>query len=141
MPIAMPQPAQATAMKLIESILESQADIQQIRHDIHAHPELAFEEKRTAEVVAQKLAEWGIPVLRGLGATGVVGILKQGDSKRSLGLRADMDALPVQEITALRMPPAMPARCTPVATMAIPRCCWARRAIWRSIAILTAPFT
>jgi len=93
-------PAPATAMKLIDSILESQADIQQIRHDIHAHPELAFEERRTADIVAQKLEEWGIPVLRGLGGTGVIGILRNGDGKRALGLRADMDALPLQEINS-----------------------------------------
>lgn len=100
MPITMSQSALATVMKLIESILQSQADIQQIRRDIHAHPELAFEEKRTADMVANKLGDWGIPVLRGLGGTGVVGILKNGDSKRALGLRADMDALPVQEINS-----------------------------------------
>ncbi len=85
-------------MKLIDSILQSQDDIRRIRHDIHAHPELAFEEKRTADLVAQKLEEWNIPTLRGLGGTGVVGILRNGDGKRSIGLRADMDALPVQEI-------------------------------------------
>ncbi|RJG02251.1 M20 aminoacylase family protein [Noviherbaspirillum sedimenti] len=87
-------------MKLIDSILESQSELRQIRHDIHAHPELAFEEKRTAGVVAQKLGEWGIPVLRGLGGTGVVGILRNGASTRALGLRADMDALPLQEINS-----------------------------------------
>ncbi|TCS33546.1 hippurate hydrolase [Paucimonas lemoignei] len=87
-------------MKLIESIVKSQAEIQQIRHDIHAHPELSFEEHRTAEVVAQKLTDWGIPIVRGMGGTGVVGILKNGESTRSIGLRADMDALPVQEINS-----------------------------------------
>lgn len=86
-----------TAMKLIDSIIQFQAEIQQIRRDIHAHPELSFEEKRTADVVARKLEEWGIPVVRGLGGTGIVGIIQNGSSNRSIGLRADMDALPVQE--------------------------------------------
>lgn len=98
--MTMPPSAAATAMKLIDSILQSHSELQQIRQDIHAHPELAFEERRTASVVAQKLEEWGIPVLRGLGGTGVVGILKNGTSQRALGLRADMDALPVQEINS-----------------------------------------
>ncbi|WP_044528492.1 M20 aminoacylase family protein [Herbaspirillum sp. B65] len=85
-------------MKLIDPIVQFQSELQQIRRDIHAHPELAYEEVRTAEVVAQKLSEWGIPVVRGLGVTGVVGIIKQGDSPRAIGLRADMDALPMPEI-------------------------------------------
>src|SRR4051812_34083795 len=67
------------------------------RRDIHAHPELGFEEQRTSEVVAQKLQSFGIEVHRGIGRTGVVGVLKSGASARSLGLRADMDALPIQE--------------------------------------------
>ncbi|MDZ4074967.1 MAG: M20 aminoacylase family protein [Hylemonella sp.] len=69
-----------------------------LRRDIHAHPELGFEEHRTAALVADKLSEWGIPVHRGLGGTGVVGILKSGTSQRAIGLRADMDALPLQEL-------------------------------------------
>ena len=85
-------------MKLIDPILEFHSELRQIRRDIHAHPELCFEERRTAELVAQKLTEWGIPVIRGMGTTGVVGVVKNGSSKRAIGLRADMDALPVQEI-------------------------------------------
>lgn len=85
-------------MNLIDPILQFHTEIQQIRRDIHAHPELCFEEHRTAEVVARKLQEWGIPILRGLGETGVVGIIKNGSSTRAIGLRADMDALPMQEI-------------------------------------------
>lgn len=73
-------------------------ELQAIRRDLHAHPELSFEEQRTADVVAQKLTEWNIPILRGLAVTGVVGIIKKGSSKRAIGLRADMDALPIQEI-------------------------------------------
>lgn len=68
------------------------------RHDLHAHPETAFEEKRTSDFVADKLKEWGIEVHRGLAKTGVVGILKNGSSKNTIGLRADMDALDLDEL-------------------------------------------
>jgi hippurate hydrolase len=85
-------------MQLIDPIVEFQSELAQIRRDIHAHPELCYEEQRTADVIAQKLEEWGIPVIRGMGKTGVVGIIRNGDSKRAIGLRADMDALPVQEV-------------------------------------------
>ncbi len=85
-------------MKLVDPIIAFQSEIQQIRRDLHAHPELCYEEQRTSDVVADKLSEWGIPVIRGLGLTGVVGIIKHGSSKRAIGLRADMDALPMQEV-------------------------------------------
>ena len=84
-------------MKTIDSIVTQAAEMSAIRRDIHAHPELCFKEVRTAEVVAQKLTEWGIPIHRGLGTTGVVGSVKNGTSNRAIGLRADMDALPMQE--------------------------------------------
>ena len=87
-------------MNVIDSIVTQAAGIAAVRRDIHAHPELCFEEVRTADVVAQKLTEWGIPIHRGLGKTGVVGIVKGRDggaSGRSIGLRADMGALPMQE--------------------------------------------
>jgi len=84
-------------MQLIEPIVQFQAELQQIRRTIHAHPELSFEEVQTAELVAQKLTEWGIPIIRGMGKTGVVGVIKNGSGPRAVGLRADMDALPLQE--------------------------------------------
>jgi amidohydrolase len=84
-------------MQLIESILADAASVAAVRRDLHAHPELCFEERRTADVIAKALTDWGIPIHRGLGTTGVVGILKQGDSPRAIGLRADMDALPITE--------------------------------------------
>ncbi|MCU0942693.1 MAG: M20 family metallopeptidase [Hydrogenophaga sp.] len=87
-------------MKLIDSIVTQAAGIAAVRRDIHAHPELCFQEVRTADVVAAKLTEWGIPVHRGMGTTGVVGIVHGRDggaSGRAIGLRADMDALPMQE--------------------------------------------
>lgn len=68
-----------------------------LRRDIHQHPELAYEEHRTSELVATRLASWGYAVDRGLGGTGVVGTLRRGSSQRAIGLRADMDALPIQE--------------------------------------------
>jgi len=85
-------------MKLVEPIVAWQSEITAIRRDIHAHPELAFEEDRTSGIVARQLESWGIETHRGLGVTGVVGVIrgkKPGD--RALGLRADMDALPMQE--------------------------------------------
>ncbi|MDP3842844.1 MAG: M20 aminoacylase family protein [Oxalobacteraceae bacterium] len=85
-------------MQLLDPIMQFQAELQQIRRDIHAYPELCYEEQRTADLVAAKLTEWGIPILRGIGGTGVVGIIKSGSSTRSIGMRADMDALPMQEI-------------------------------------------
>ena len=85
-------------MKLLPEILESAATIKAIRRDIHAHPELCFQENRTAEVIAKQLESWGIKTHRGLGKTGVVGTI-QGSlgAGKSIGLRADMDALPLQE--------------------------------------------
>jgi len=85
-------------MQLIESLTKAKAELQAIRRDLHAHPELRFEERRTADLVARTLAGWGIEVHRGLGGTGVVGLIRSGQSRRSIGLRADMDALPVQEV-------------------------------------------
>lgn len=85
-------------MKLIDPIIEFHHELQRIRRDIHANPELCFEERETADLVAKKLTEWGIPILRGMGVTGIVGIIKNGTSDRAIGLRADMDALPMQEL-------------------------------------------
>jgi len=68
-----------------------------LRRDLHAHPELGFQEQRTSDIVATFLQQLGIEVHRGIGKTGVVGILKKGSSERMIGLRADMDALPMQD--------------------------------------------
>ncbi|CAD6527494.1 Hippurate hydrolase [Paraburkholderia hiiakae] len=81
-----------------------------LRHEIHAHPELGFEEFVTSDLVAQRLAEWGYEVHRGLGGTGVVGTLKVGDGKARLGLRADMDALPIHESTGLDYASRIPGK-------------------------------
>ena len=88
-------------MKLIESLVAQAPEMARLRRDIHAHPELCFEEVRTSELVAMKLAEWGIEVVRGLGRTGVLGIVHGRDGGRcgrGIGLRADMDALPMTEL-------------------------------------------
>lgn len=73
------------------------ANLAVIRRDLHAHPELAFNERRTAELVARELSGYGLEIDRGLAGTGVVGILRKGNSRRAIGLRADMDALPLPE--------------------------------------------
>jgi hippurate hydrolase len=86
---------------LRDALTERVGEFIQLRRDIHRHPELAFEEHRTSDLVAAKLESWGYAVHRGLGGTGVVGTLKRGNSPRSLGIRADMDALPIQEDTGL----------------------------------------
>ena len=85
-------------MKLYPEISEKHSQFSQWRKDLHANPELAFEETRTAEFVVEKLKEVGIEVHTGVGVTGVVGTLKKGKAKKAIGLRADMDALPMQEL-------------------------------------------
>lgn len=84
---------------LRDALTDRVGEFIQLRRDIHQHPELAFEEHRTSDLVAAKLESWGYAVHRGLGGTGVVGTLKRGTGLRCLGLRADMDALPIQEAT------------------------------------------
>ena len=85
-------------MPIIPEVADSLDELTQLRHDIHAHPELGFEEERTAEIVAAKLKEYGCEVHRGLATTGVVGTIRRGNSLRAIGLRADMDCLPMQEL-------------------------------------------
>ena len=82
---------------MLESLLPQVDEFIALRREIHRFPELAFSEHRTSELVATRLAGWGYEVHRGLGGTGVVGQLRRGSSSRSLGLRADMDALPIAE--------------------------------------------
>jgi hippurate hydrolase len=86
-------------VQLIPRINEFRGDLVAWRRDIHAHPELGFEEQRTSALVAEKLAAFGCTVHRGIGRTGVVGQLQVGNGPRSIGLRADMDALPIFEAT------------------------------------------
>ncbi len=95
-------------IELIDSFAD---ELTAIRRDLHAHPEIGFEEHRTSGIVAEKLAGWGIEVHRGLGGTGVVGLLKgKGNSTKRIGLRADMDALPMEEKTNLSWRSTIPGR-------------------------------
>src|ERR1044072_9321916 len=84
-------------MKPIDRITTYHAELTAQRQDFHAHPELGFDEHRTAEIVARQLEALGIEVHRGVGKTGVVGVLREGNGPVSIGLRADMDALPILE--------------------------------------------
>jgi hippurate hydrolase len=87
---------------MIEDILKAhQPELAAIRHDIHAHPEMLFEEVRTAGIVARELERLGFRVTTGIAKTGVVGTLSNGTSSRAIGIRADMDALPIHEQTNL----------------------------------------
>ncbi len=89
-------------MPTLPRIAEYADELTAIRRDFHANPEIGFEETRTAGIVAEKLKSWGIEVHTGLGKTGVVGVLQgKGGSERAVGLRADMDALPMDEETNL----------------------------------------
>lgn len=96
---------QATRLTEVADLQPAAEALREIRHQIHRHPELAYEEVETADLVAQRLEAWGWQVTRGVGKTGVVGTLKVGDgvgnSARSIGIRADMDALPIVEETGL----------------------------------------
>ena len=90
-----------SANAALDHIKRYQTELVAIRHDLHAHPEIGMEEHRTAAIVAAKLESWGIEVHRGVGKTGVVGVLRSGSGNRAIGLRADMDALPIIEDTGL----------------------------------------
>jgi len=97
-------------MRLLDTVLAQGEAITALRRDIHRHPELCFQEQRTSDLIAAKLTEWGIPVIRGLGKTGVVGIVQNGSSPRAVGLRADIDALPMTEKNAFAHASAYPGR-------------------------------
>lgn len=95
---------------LIPGILEALPESIALRHHLHANPELAFEEFATSQLVAEKLRSYGYDVHQEIGKTGVVGVLKKGTSKRSLGIRADMDALPIHEQTGLPYASRIPGK-------------------------------
>ncbi|MDK3016750.1 M20 aminoacylase family protein [Pseudodonghicola flavimaris] len=88
-------------MPVLDDIAAFAGELNDIRHDFHEHPELGFEEVRTSGIVAEKLRSWGIEVTTGIGKTGVVGVLKGERPGKTIGLRADMDALPIHEETNL----------------------------------------
>jgi len=98
-------------MPTIDRIQGYADELAAIRRDLHAHPEIGFEEVRTSGIVAEKLKTWGIEVHRGLGGTGVVGVLRgKGPGDKRIGLRADMDALPMEENTNLKWRSTIPGR-------------------------------
>ncbi|MFD2738889.1 M20 aminoacylase family protein [Sulfitobacter aestuarii] len=99
-------------MSIIPQIEAFAEDLTAIRQDIHAHPELGFEETRTAAIVAEKLRDYGVDeVVEGIGGTGVVGVIKgQGGGNRRVGLRADMDALPIEEASGVAYASTNPGR-------------------------------
>jgi len=98
-------------MPTIERIEAFADELTAIRRDLHAHPEIGFEEVRTSGIVADKLKSWGIEVHRGIGGTGVIGVLKgKGSGSKRIGLRADMDALPMEENTNLKWRSTIPGR-------------------------------
>src|ERR1700756_4659701 len=88
-------------MNIIDHIRRYQEDLNAIRRDLHADPELGLAEHRTASLVAERLEAWGIEVHRGVGGTGVVGVLRNGNAPHAVGLRADLDALPIMEANDL----------------------------------------
>ena len=88
-------------MTILDHIQARAADLVAIRRDLHAHPEIGFQEERTSAIVAERLQAWGVEVHRGVGRTGVVGVLHGRGGRRRIGLRADMDALPIEETTNL----------------------------------------
>ena len=102
-------PADLEALLVPEVLAHRDEDIA-LRHHLHAHPELAFQEHETGDLVAARLAEYGYTVRRGLGGTGVVGSLRRGAGGKRLGLRADMDALPIPEATGLPYASLSPGR-------------------------------
>ena len=87
-------------MPIPERIAALHEEMTAWRRDIHAHPELGFQEQRTSALVAEKLQAFGLEVHKDIGKTGIVGVLRAGSSKRSVGLRADMDCLPIQELNS-----------------------------------------
>ncbi|MDB5375498.1 MAG: peptidase [Belnapia sp.] len=97
-------------MPIINRIADFAPEMTAWRQDLHRHPELGFEEHRTSDIVAAKLAEWGIEVHRNIATTGLVGVLRNGSGKGSIGLRADMDCLAMQEQTGALHASTIPGR-------------------------------
>lgn len=132
-------PVKTPVPKILDRIGTYVPELVSIRHDLHQHPEIGFEEVRTSGIVAEKLVSWGIEVHRGYGKTGVVGVLHGRQAgNRSIGLRADMDALPMPEETGLPYASVYPASSTVAGMMCTPPYCSALPAIWRKPVILPA---
>ncbi len=89
-------------MTVIKEITENNSKYMSWRKQLHSIPELAYKENETSDFIAEKLKSFGIPIVRGLGKTGLVGTIRSGNSDRSIGLRADMDALPINELNTFK---------------------------------------
>jgi len=129
-------------MPTIEAFPELQTEVTEWRRDLHANPELNYDVHRTAALVAERLNAFGCDkTISGIGRTGVVGIIRgKADSRgRVIGLRADMDALPIQETTGCPTPLRFPARCMRAGTTAIPQCFSAQPSVSRRRVISTGP--
>lgn len=126
-------------MTLIDSIVAHADELTAIRRDIHAHPEVGYDVFRTAELVAERLEQWGYAVTRGVGRTGVVGTLTRGGSVRAIGLRADMDALPVQEANTFAHRSTVPGAMHACGHDGHTAMLLGPRATWRGMASSTAP--
>jgi hippurate hydrolase len=122
----------------IADLSDDAPSLREIRHDIHRHPELSYEETRTAALVAANLEEWGWQVTRGVGGLGVVGTLKAGTGTKSIGLRADMDALPIIEQTGKPYASETHGKMHRAATTVTRPCCSAQPAISRARGASTA---
>ncbi len=128
-------------MPIVNRVADLHQEITAWRRDLHAHPELQYDVHRTAASVADKLKSFGCDeVVSGIGRTGVVGVIRgRKAGAKVVGLRADMDALPIEEETGVPISRPCRARCMPAAMTAIPRCCSAPPSISRRRAILPAP--
>jgi amidohydrolase len=109
--------------QLKSDIDELVPDMVALRRDLHEHPELAFEEVRTSGIVAQRLRSLGLQVQAGVAQTGVVGLLRGGESSagaKTIAIRADMDALPIHELNEIDYRSTIDGKCMPAGTMGIP---------------------
>jgi hippurate hydrolase len=116
-------PSQDNLYARVSDFDAMEADLKATRQYLHANPELSFEEAETARYVADKLEAWGYDVTRNVGGHGVVAVLKNGTGTKSIGIRADMDALPITEETGCLTPAPRPARCMLAAMTATPPFC------------------
>lgn len=115
-------------------------ELREIRHQIHENPELGLQEFKTSALVAEKLRQWGYEVEQGLATTGVVATLKVGDGEKSIGLRADMDALPIYENSGKPWASKHPGLMHACGHDGIPPYCWGPRVILPKPAVLTARY-
>lgn len=110
----------------------------QWRHELHAIPEMAFQENKTAQYVEQKLKSFGVKIYPRMAGTGVIASLSCGKSRKSIALRADLDALSIVEKSSKEYCSTHQESCMPVVMMVIPLCCWEQQNICQKIKNLTA---